>query len=170
VLVGWSKGSTGAPLPLDPGSVDLSATLPFLTTGPESRPLAHTVSLPRVGTTMTLAVADVENLVPLAVLFFGDTAVDPGVDLGFLGAPGCNGHTSANLGSATIAVALPAGAGSVALVLPNDPALIGLAIESQATTITTKNTIGIGKTNSELWNVAVDPREAHRPLRARRRC
>ena len=153
VLVGWSKGSTGSPLPVDPGSVDLSASLPLLTSGPDSRPLVHTASLPRVGTTMTLAVEDVENVVPLAVLFFGDTAVDPGVDLGFLGAPGCSGHTSANLGSATIPVSLPAGSGSVSLPIPNNPALVGLAIASQAAAFTTKNPLGIGTSNGVAWTV-----------------
>jgi hypothetical protein len=153
VLVGWSRGTTGTPAPYDPGPVDLSASLPLLTTGPDSRPLVHTVGLPRVGTTTTLAVADVENLVPLAVLFFGDTAVVPGLDLSFLGAPGCLGHTNANLASVTVPVSLPAGTGSVPLAIPANPALVGLAIASQAAAFTSRNALGLATSNGVLWTV-----------------
>jgi hypothetical protein len=151
VIVGSTKGNTGGPVSIDPGSVDLSASLPLLTSGPDSRPLVHTVGLPRIGTTFTLAVSDVENVAPVALLFFGDTAVNPGVDLGFVGAPGCSAYTSANIASATIPVTLPAGTGSASLALPANPALIGAQFVTQMAAFTTRNALGIATSNGVGW-------------------
>ncbi|HEX5051226.1 MAG TPA: hypothetical protein VFZ65_05605, partial [Planctomycetota bacterium] len=153
VIVGASKGNTGGPLSIDPGSIDLSAALPFVTNGPDRRPLVHTVGLPRIGTNFVLSASDVENLVPLAFLFFGDTAFDPGIDLGFVGAPGCNAHTSANLASATFPVTLPAGTGSATLPIPNDPTLIGLQLTSQVVAFSTQNVLGLATSNGAMWTV-----------------
>jgi hypothetical protein len=153
VLVGASKGNGGGQLSIDPGNVDLSASLPLVTAGPDSRPLVHTVGLPRVGSNFVLSASDIENLVPLTILFFGDTAIDPGIDLGFFGAPGCNAHTSANLAAATVPASLPAGTASATLPIPNDPALVGLVLTSQFVAFTSKNALGLLTSNGAIWTV-----------------
>jgi len=153
VIVGASKGNDGGQVSIDPGSVDLSASLPLITDGPDSRPLVHTVGVPRVGTNFDLSASDIENLAPIAILFFGDTAIDPGIDLGFLGAAGCNAHTNANLASAAIPASLPAGTASATLPIPNDPALVGLVLTSQYVAFTSKNALGLATSNGAIWTV-----------------
>ncbi|MCU0863897.1 MAG: hypothetical protein MUC36_08905 [Planctomycetes bacterium] len=153
VIVGFSKGNTGGPASIDPGSVDLSASLPLLTSGPDSRPIVHTVGLPRLGTNFVLSASDVENVVPLALLFVGDTVLNPGIDLGFVGAAGCSAYSNANLASATFVITAATGTGSFTLPIPNDPLLIGLALTSQVAAFTTKNAFGIGTSNGVQWTV-----------------
>lgn len=153
VITGWSKGNTGGTNSLDPGSVDLSASLPLVTTGPDRRPLVQRVGLPRLGTSFTLSASDVPNLVPLGLVFFGDTIVNPGIDLGIIGAPGCNGYTNANLGSATFPVTLPAGTGSFTLAIPNNPALTGATFTSQLAAFTTLNALTLATSNGASWTL-----------------
>ncbi len=152
VLVGASKGSSDGFVAIDPGSVDLSASLPLITTGPDSRPLLHTVGLPRLGTTFDLQIGDVENLVPLAFLLLGDSAAPAGVPLAALGAPGCAAFTNANLTAVSLPVA-PAGTAAVLLPIPNDAALVGMQVTSQALAFTTKNDLGLATSNGVTWTV-----------------
>lgn len=152
VIVGWSKGSAGG-ASLDPGSIDLSVSLPVITTGPDHRPLVHTVGLPRLGTTLTLGAVDADNLVPLAFLFFGDTVVNPGIDLGFLGASGCRAYTNGNLGSATFPLTLPAGTGSFGLPIPANPLLTGVTITSQVFAFTLLNPLNLEASNGATWTL-----------------
>ncbi len=153
VLVGASKGRADGFVAVDPGSVDLSASLPLQTTGPDRRPLVHSVGLPRIGTSLDLVVGDVENLVPLAFLFFGDGAIPSGAPLASLGAPGCAAYTSANLGAVTMPVSTPAGAGAVALPIPNSLALVGAQVTSQAAAFTLQNPLGLVTSNGVTWTV-----------------
>jgi len=78
------------------------------------------------------------------VFFFGSAAVNPGVDLGFIGAPGCFAYTNADL-----AAVLEIGVGSVAtsLAVPNNPALAGAALTVQATASSPANAWGIATSN-----------------------
>ena len=153
VLLGASKGIVDGLVAIDPGSVDLSAALPLLTDGPDDRPLVHTVGLPRIGTTLQFAVSDVESVVPLAFLFFGDAAIDPGIPLASIGAPDCFAHTNANLTSATIPVSASAGTGAVSLPIPMSAALIGAQATSQAVAFTVKNALGLATSNGVTWAV-----------------
>ncbi len=153
VLVGASKGSGDGFVAIDPGNVDLTTALPMLTQGPDSRPLVHSVGLPRLGTNFDLAVSDVEDLVPLAFLLLGDSAIPGGLSLAPLGAPGCAAYTNANLGAATLPVSLPAGTATVALPIPNNAALVGLQCTSQAAAFTVRNAFGISTSNGVTWTV-----------------
>lgn len=153
VLVGVSKGNADGLVAIDPGSVDLSASLPLTTAGPDSRPLVHAVGLPRLGTNFDFLVRDVENLVPLAFLFLGDTALPAGVSLAPFGAPDCAAFTNANLTMVAIPAALPAGTAAAAMPIQNDPALVGITITSQAAAFTTKNAFGLLTSNGVTWTV-----------------
>lgn len=153
VLVGMSKGTADGLVAIDPGSVDLSASLPLTTAGPDSRPLVHTVGLPRLGTNFDFFVRDIENLLPVAFLFLGDTAVPAGASLAPLGAPGCSAFTNANLTMVAIPAALPAGTAAAAMPIQNIPALVGITITSQAAAFTGKNALGLATSNGVTWTV-----------------
>lgn len=153
VLVGMSKGTADGLVAIDPGSVDLSASLPLTTAGPDSRPLVHTVGLPRLGTNFDFFVRDVENLAPVAFLFLGDIAVPTGASLAPLGAPGCSAFTNANLTMVAIPATLPAGTAAAAMPIQNIPALVGITITSQAAAFTSKNTLGLATSNGVTWTV-----------------
>lgn len=130
-LVGYSVGGPSPrPEPTDVSN-DLGTPLALADIGAQGLLLTG-VGLPIVGSTgYSYAVSAVPNLVPLAFLFFGDMQL-PGLDLTFLGMPGCRGYTNANLGSVSLAVALPAGTGAAALPIPANNSLIGASLTAQS--------------------------------------
>jgi hypothetical protein len=93
-LIGFSPGGAS----LDPGSITLASTLP-LTTKPDQLPMVLSASPAPVispSTMVTYTVADVPEYLPgsgvhISTLFLSLGSV-PGVDLGIIGAPGCNGY------------------------------------------------------------------------------
>lgn len=131
IVIGYS---VGGPSP-DPGATDLSLPSTAVTVfdaGASPLKLA-TSGMPTPGsTTFAFNTSNVPNLLPLGFLFFGDTVVNPGIDLTFLGMPGCSGYTNANFGALSFPVALPAGTGSLGLPIPNNPGLIGASLTSQS--------------------------------------
>jgi hypothetical protein len=144
--------SVGGPSP-DPGATDFSALTGVVTIGD-----AGTAGLrlaangqPRIGNaTFQLVTSDVPNLVPIGIQFFGTTQVNPGLDLTFLGMPGCFAYTDATLGSVTFPVALPAGTGSVTLPIPNNVALVGTVLTAQSVAFTTATAFGLATSNGLL--------------------
>lgn len=84
-LTGWSRGTNAR----DPGSIDLSASIPFVTST-DTLPLRlGSAQRPITGTTMTLATTDIPAGSPLGSLLAGLTQVFPGQSLAALGMPGC---------------------------------------------------------------------------------
>jgi hypothetical protein len=149
VLVGWSQGNSLGTSARQPGPVDISAAMPFATNGPDSWRLGLNSNLPILGTNLTLTVSNVENLVPLAFFVFGDTQV-PGIDLGFLGAPGCSAYTNANLLWASAPVTFGAsflGTGALTVALPNAQSLAGLPLFTQAIGFTLNNSLHLATSN-----------------------
>lgn len=146
-IVGWSKGNSDGLVSLDPGSSDLNGPQPVLTSGPDSRPLVHTAGVPRLGLNFVLSVSDVPNLLPAAILMAGDLVLDPGLDLGFLGAPGCELYQNANILTELIPVALPAGTGSYTVAIPGVPTLIGATVGTQMAAASVQNQWGITWSN-----------------------
>ncbi|MFY9346095.1 MAG: hypothetical protein WAT39_26630, partial [Planctomycetota bacterium] len=141
-LIGYS---VGGPSP-DPGTTDVStafATPTLITDVPVGPGLALTgTGLPVLGTNFTYAIANVPNVAPIAILFFGDTAL-PGLDLSFLGAPNCRAYTNGNLASFSVPIALPAGTGTQALAIPPGPSLAGIQVTSQAAAFTLANPLNL---------------------------
>jgi hypothetical protein len=118
----------------DPGAIDLSsAGLLAAASDLDQDGLRCSVnSLPRLGNlSFAVTVENVPNVAPLAFLFAGDTVTFPGVDLTFLGMPGCEGYTNGNLATASLP-ATPAGTASRAMPLSLDPALMGFEVSFQA--------------------------------------
>jgi hypothetical protein len=108
-------------------------------------------NLPTIGTNFTLTTTNVNAVSPVGLVFFGDAQVVPPLDLGFLGAPGCSLHTSANLVSLTFLVA--AGSGSLVIPVPADPLLLGSTFTSQSVAFTPNNQLGLAFSNGLLWTV-----------------
>ncbi len=140
-LIGFSPGGAS----LDPGSINLATALP-LTTRPDLLPLAlgaspAPLSTLTQGTLVTYTTSNIPEAVPGSGIYIGANILSlagvpaPGVELSFLGAPGCFAHVlqigtiQAMVGptsTGTVTLAIPAGvpAGtqifsqSVALVAP----------------------------------------------------
>lgn len=130
-LVGYSVGGPSPrPEPTDVSN-DLATPLALADLGAQGLSLTG-FGLPVVGSSSyNYAVSAVPNLVPLAFLFFGD-AMLPGLDLTFLGMPGCRGYTNANLGSTSLPIALPAGNGFAPLPIPANVSLVGASLTAQS--------------------------------------
>ena len=92
-----------------------------------ARPLTLSSNALQLGGIWTLQADSVEG--PLAVFFFGDTALNIPLDL--LGGPGCTSYTNANLGAF---VQLAFNETSImSLAVPNNPALVGFQLTAQST-------------------------------------
>lgn len=131
IVIGYSIGGPS----FDPGPTDISTlTVAAQLFDAEDRGLTLRANgFPFVGnTTFAFDASNVPNVVPLAFLFFGDTAINPGTDLTFLGMQGCSGYTNASLGSFVFPVLQPAGTGSIVLPIPNNPGLIGSVVTAQS--------------------------------------
>jgi hypothetical protein len=125
VLAGFSPGH-GA---LDPGSIDLTAAIPAgFQTAPDLQPLALTAGArPIAGTVVPLTLSNIPGpSLGLVVLSFG--AVVPGLDLGYLGMPGCTQHIA--LGGA-VTLGAVVGNGSIPLSIPTDPFYLGFNVFAQ---------------------------------------
>ena len=85
-------------------------------------------ALPMLGATMVI---DIQNLPApeLMVMVLGLAVINPSLDLGVLGAPGCFGHVTPDVLDVVSGVA---GAASFSLSIPATPALAGFELHTQA--------------------------------------
>jgi len=124
-LTGYSNGTSGR----DPGSRDLSATVPFVTQ-PDAVPLAlSTTARPITGTTFQWRTTNVPASGTVGILCLGFGSLVPPFDLGLLGAPGCFQHVGV---SATSAFLPTGGTGLVPLAIPAGPALLNVRVYGQS--------------------------------------
>jgi len=128
LLVGITQGTSQ----IDPGSTDYSAGV--FQVGNGGTPLRlSAATLPSLGTTLQMDVDQVSAGSLLGVLILGFNQVNPGVDLTFLGMPGCDLY-------ATLDTQLPFPlAGPVTtlpLPIPATPSLAGFTFATQAATFT----------------------------------
>ncbi len=128
-LVGYSYAGPSTAQPIDV-SAALATPISVFDNGAQGLGLAANTSPTLGNAAFAMVTTGIPSLVPVGVLFAGDTAVVPGLDLTFLGMPGCFGYTNANLTSVTFAVA--GGTGTVALPIPNVNGLIGLSFTCQS--------------------------------------
>jgi hypothetical protein len=130
-LTGFSDAGPSA----NPGSMNISAALPGTYTAAVFRivPLQITASQrPVFGTTISLDSTNVPAAGLIGLTFFGWADLTPGIDLGFLGMPGCNLYTDL----ITSATFVPAGGvGSTSLFIPFDTGLAGMVVQSQSAAI-----------------------------------
>jgi hypothetical protein len=120
--VGYFAGVPGGQV----SSRDLSATMPFQT-GFSATPLVLSAGpLPLLGGSTTLVTANVP-LPGVSINFLSLSGIDPGLDLGFAGMPGCAAYVT------PAASEVKVGTGNVAWVLPipNVASLAGSQVFSQ---------------------------------------
>jgi hypothetical protein len=129
---GWIVGYSGPGAGLDPGSVDLSTSSLIAINGFDFPSLALANNgLPTVGNAaFGYTVSYVQPLLPLAFVFFGTAAVNPGIPLAAIGMPGCFSYSTADLGSLTAPVV--AGTGTLPFAIPANPALVSASLTAQA--------------------------------------
>ncbi|MSR38373.1 MAG: hypothetical protein EXS02_05995 [Planctomycetes bacterium] len=126
-LVGFAAGGASNDL----GSRDISTSLPggFSTGVANSVGLLQASSLPQIGTTLTITTSGYPSGAALGVGFLSFTHHDPGLDLTSLGMPNCFQYVGLDISYVMIA---SLGQSTFTLTIPNNPALAGLAFQSQA--------------------------------------
>jgi hypothetical protein len=147
VMVGYSKGNnnvTNGPISADTGSRDLTV-VPFSTNGPDTFPLAVDGNTPRLGQNWTITTTGVDPLSPITVTFFGTARVDPGLDLGFLGAPGCSSYINIILDGLTGTTV--GTTSTINVAVPNNPAVAGFVLTAQSVCLTLQNALGLRTSN-----------------------
>lgn len=149
-IVGYSPGGASP----DPGPTDLRAlmggTAPpvRLPPGEVARLALNAGSRPRLGTTITLTTVN-ETGRSIGFTFLATRAVEPGLDLTALGAPGCTGLVDLAAGVGIPLANAGGGAGmSVAVPIPNNPGLLGAVVPGQSAWFDpTANALGIVTSN-----------------------
>ncbi len=132
-IVGWTPGTPVSVV--NAGSIDISATLAagFSTSSPEQRALTLASATPPViGTTVTFTT----NEVPATGLSFyllSAGQYNPGLDLGVLGAPGCQAYITLPEVFSSLQIGSPSGSSSFGI--PADPFFIGQSFYSQAAAV-----------------------------------
>lgn len=129
-LVGWTPGG-GA---LDGGSVDLVAAAPFSLPLVDQLPLQLLATAPAtLGGTAVFTTTDAPSS-GLGLQLFSLVGLPTGVELGFLGAPGCFVHidTTNAVSSMISNLGLPGLGMSTALPIPAQPALVGVSLFGQS--------------------------------------
>ncbi len=127
----YSVGYSAAGLSVDPGWMNISAEVPatFRTSADNAQPLALASTLPRIGTTLTFTTSNFPASSGFGVQILGVQRFTPGVDLTFLGMPGCLLHTSLDM----VNVLFPASqVGTYSIPVPNDPGMQGGLIRAQS--------------------------------------
>lgn len=143
-LVGYSPGGAS----LDPGNTDISVALPAsinLVSTDMAALAMNTSARPRIGTTLNIVTNNIQPGTFLGATLLGFGQINPGVDLGFLGAPGCSQY----LNPSTQIIFVSTGASySQPLTIPNDPSYVGLVLYGQGAAFTAGlNSLGVVLSN-----------------------
>jgi len=141
-LIGYSPGGPS----LDPGPLDLGS-LPRLLR-PDVEPLRLLVAPnPVLGRTLVFTTEHVPPAAALALQVVSLLPLDPGIDLGAFGAPGC--LQSVGLGAATFVPLLRPGTDWYVVTVPNDLRLAGWIVGSQsAALVAGRNPLGVVTSNA----------------------
>lgn len=142
-LLGYTAGLGS----LDPGPLDLAAGLPhaLLTDLP---PLALSVAPnPVLGRTIVYTTEHIPAGAMLALQIVSCVPLQPGIELGFAGAPGC--WQAVDLTGATLIPLLAPGSDRYAIAVPNDPRLCGFVVGSQSAAFAPgRNALGVVTSNA----------------------
>ncbi len=137
-MTGFSPGMNNR----DPGPIDISASMPFITQ-PDSTPLGLAgVGRPILGNaSFGLSVQDYPATSSAGVVLLGLTQYSPGISLTPVGMPGCMLYSAAD---AQIITPLSGTSTAVGLAIPNMPILTGAHLFGQAGAIAPgENPLGV---------------------------
>jgi hypothetical protein len=135
-LVGYSPGGAS----LDPGSRDLSATLPFVTSGADTPALSLAAApAPVLGATVTYTLANIRAVLSISAIYvsFGQTAAVPLPSMG-INSPGCSSYLDTNplLGyGAASTLLLTNPTATMNVTIPNLPIWAGVDIYFQGASL-----------------------------------
>ena len=146
-LVGYSVGGPSPNgLVVD---ISVAAATPFLVNDSATGLQLTTNSSPVLGSnTFAYVISAVPPVLPVAFLFFGDTQINPGIDLTFLGMPTCFAYTNANLLSVSAPVIGPSAI--VPLPIPANPAIAGSILATQGIALSANTPSGLVSSNGNL--------------------
>jgi len=146
-IVGWTQGN-GA---LDRGPIDITVDLPLVTDASDNAPIVLAMSArPQLGTTPQFQTSGIPAATTIVGLLFSFVQVNPGQDLGFLGAGGCSAYLQlGTLVNGPLAIGpFPSGTTSAPLNIPVLPALNGTLVFAQSASFTPGfNSLGVLTTN-----------------------
>lgn len=142
-LLGYTPGGPA----LDPGPLDLALDLPRSLL-PDLPPLTLTVAPnPVLGRTIVYTTAHIPAGAALALQIVSCVPLQPGIDLGPFGAPGC--WQAVDLTGATLIPLLRAGSDQYAIAVPNAPHLCGFVVGSQSAAFAPgRNALGVVTSNA----------------------
>jgi len=152
---GWLVGFAAPGPGFDIGNRDLSAMLPatFATDTTNLAPLTLAGTTPTLGSTLTLTTTNFTASAPVGVQILGVTRVDPGVDLGVLGMPGCFQYTPP---VALYTINVASGSSTYTMSIPNDPTLMGFQFFGQSVGFATgANSAGLVTSNGVALTVGI---------------
>lgn len=150
-LVGFTPGNNAA----DPGTIDITASLPFSTSGIDQPPLALASDVnPVLGATVNLSQTNVTGL-SLGINFVTLSDLGPlspgGLDLALIGAPGCVANVDINTGAGYVVSNIP-GVGTLTtpFPIPAGPlSIVGLSFYCQGVWLdATQNAGGLITSNA----------------------
>ena len=150
-IVGWTPG-TGLSA-INAGSIDISAQLAtgFSTNATERAALAlATSNNPVIGTTMTVTASNIQATVAGTAYILSPGQVNPGLDLGSIGAPGCFAYVTLPAILVDLMIGNPTATST--LVIPADPSLAGQRFYSQALSFDTAFNLATSNGIASLMN------------------
>jgi hypothetical protein len=143
-LVGYSPGGAS----LDPGSQDISVLLPasIVLRAADLSALAVSASArPVTGTGINVVTSNIPAGTVLGATVFGLAQINPGIDLTFLGMPGCFQYTNP---VSSVVFVVGGVSANVPFNIPNVPAYVGIHVYAQSATFTSGyNAFGLLSSN-----------------------
>lgn len=136
-VTGFSRGSNG----VDGGSQDFTAGSPSSQTEAQAVRLAAT-NRPVIGLTQNFTTSNIPATSALSLYVLSTGQLNPGVDLGVIGAAGCNAYVTLPEVLSILQLTNPTATSGVSI--PNDPFFVGQSFYSQAVVLdATANAAGL---------------------------
>lgn len=140
-LVGWTPGNGAR----DPGTTDLTVSLPIVTQPDLEPPLLTTNGRPILGASVPMIASRLPQATAVGAFFAGLTQHDPGLPLAGLGMQGCQQLASLD---ASLLFFPTNGTGSAPFAIPGSATFVGLHVYVQAAAIAPgANVLGVINSN-----------------------
>lgn len=120
---------------------------------PSAQPVILTSNTPRLGATWDLSASQIEQIAPFCFFWFGDQVYTHLVNLGaLLGMTGCFSHCNGTLGAFSQTVTSN-GSSSMAISVPNNPALLRFELSVQVTSASVQTNTGWSASNGLIGRI-----------------
>jgi hypothetical protein len=122
-IVGFTPG-LGSTLP---PPIDISASLPYTCGDGQIPPILALVTRPVIGTTFNMIVSNIDPTTVIQLMSLG-TALNPPIDLGIIGMPGCSLHHNALV---LLTNVVAGGVFTQPFTIPNNPTFLNAQLTAQ---------------------------------------